>query len=110
FFWHLLPGSAVAYIANATSTLNALGIPFRTKVLSDPGAYVRADAGVLYVEHRYCAPAAEAVASIHGALESRLRPDPPMFTRRLAPGLGLAEDPQNGMSFGQSRCRLVVQG
>src|SRR6185369_10898498 len=48
--------------------------------------------------------------SIHRTLESRLRPDPPMFTRRLAPGLGLAEDPQNGMSFGQSRCRLVVQG
>lgn len=110
FFWHLVPGAAVAYVATATSTLNALDIPFRTKVLSDPGAYVRADAGVLYVERRYCARAMEAVRSIHRTLESRLRPDTPMFTHRVAPGLGLAEDPQNGLSFGQSRCRIVVQG
>lgn len=110
FYWHLTPGAAVPYIATATSTLNALGIPFRTKVLSDPGAYVRADAGVLYVERRYYAQVAGAVVSIHRALAAQLRPEPPMFTKCLAPGLGLAEDPHNGLSFGQSRCHLVVQG
>ena len=30
-----------------------------------------------------------------------------MFTRPLAPGLGVAEDPGNGMSFGQARCRTA---
>jgi hypothetical protein len=34
----------------------------------------------------------------------------PLFTRELAPGLGLAEDPSGGLSFGQSRCRLVARG
>ena len=29
--------------------LNATSVPFRLKVLSDPNAYTRADAGVLYL-------------------------------------------------------------
>ena len=33
----------------------------------------------------------------------------PLFTKRLANGLGLAEDPSRGMSFGQHRCRLTAQ-
>jgi hypothetical protein len=33
-----------------------------------------------------------------------------MFTKPLAPGLGLAEDPGGGLSFGQSRCRVVAEG
>jgi hypothetical protein len=32
-----------------------------------------------------------------------------MFTKPLAPGLGLAEDPNNGMSFGQSRCKIAAE-
>jgi hypothetical protein len=110
FYWHLTAGAAPRYLAVATSTLNSLGIPFRTKVLSDPGSYVRADAGVLYVERPYYAGVAGAVVAIHRAMETMLRPETPMFTKRLAPGLGLAEDPQNRLSFGQSRCQLVARG
>lgn len=32
-----------------------------------------------------------------------------MFTRPLAPGLGAAEDPGHGMSFGQARCRTSAR-
>ncbi len=110
FYWHLTPGSAVRYIESVTSALNALGVPFRTKVLSDAGAYVRADAGVLYVERLYYAQAAGAVVTVHRAMQAHLRAETPMFTKVMAPGLGLAEDPRNGMSFGQSRCRLVARG
>jgi len=33
----------------------------------------------------------------------------PMFTKPLAEGLGLAEDPGNQMSFGQSRCQITAR-
>jgi hypothetical protein len=33
-----------------------------------------------------------------------------MFTKQLAPGLAVAEDPGAGKSFGQHRCELVAEG
>lgn len=110
FYWHLTRETAVEYMGLVTSLFNRAGIPFRTKVMADPGAYVRADAGVLYLERRFFAPARPLVRRVHEALAARLRPETPMFTKRLADGLGLAEDPAGGMSFGQSRCRLAARG
>lgn len=37
-------------------------------------------------------------------------PPVPLFTKPLAPGLGLAEDPGDRLSFGQSRCRIAAEG
>jgi hypothetical protein len=109
FYWHLTADSAVPYMALATTLLNQAGVPFRTKVLSDPTQYVRADAGVLYLERRYFGPAREIVREIHERMRPGLRPGVPMFTKALADGLGLAEDPNNQMSFGQSRCRIAAR-
>jgi hypothetical protein len=33
-----------------------------------------------------------------------------LFTRALRPGVGLAEEPNTGESFGMNRCRLVAEG
>jgi hypothetical protein len=108
-YWHLRPAAAAPYIAAVTAALNARGVPFRTKVLNDPGAYLRADAGVLYLGRRDFRRIGDAIAQIHRAIAPGLRPEVPRFTKRLAPGLGLAEDPSNGLSFGQHRCRLVAR-
>jgi hypothetical protein len=110
FYWHLTRDTAVEYVGLVTHAFNRAGVPFRTKVLSDPGYYVRADAGVLYLERRYFAAARPLVRQLHETLAARLRPEVPMFARRLADGLGLAEDPSDGQSFGQSRCRLAARG
>jgi hypothetical protein len=109
-YWHLTARAAVPYVATVTATFNALDVPFRTKVLSDPGTYLRADAGVLYLERRYYPALGDAIQAVHRRIEVDLRPPTPLFARPLAPGLGLAEDPLNGMSFGQHRCRLAAQG
>jgi hypothetical protein len=109
FYWHLRPESAVPYIAAVTGALNARGVPFRTKVLSEPSSYVRADAGVLYLGRRRLREIGDAIARIHRTIAPGLRPEVPRFTKGLAPGLGLAEDPSNGLSFGQHRCRLVAR-
>jgi HopA1 effector protein family len=110
FYWHLTREAAVEYMGLITSLFNRAGVPFRTKVLADPSSYVRADAGVLYLERRYFAAARPLVIRAHEALAAKLRPEVPMFAKRLADGLGLAEDPSGGMSFGQSRCRLAARG
>ncbi len=34
----------------------------------------------------------------------------PVFTKPMAPGIGLAEDPGTEESFGQNRCRLLAEG
>ena len=51
-YWHLTAAGAIPFIGAVSSTPNTLGIPFRAKVLSDPVAYQRADAGVLYLDQR----------------------------------------------------------
>jgi HopA1 effector protein family len=109
FYWHLMASGAVLFIAEVTTILNTLGIPFRVKVLNEPSTYQRADAGVLYIDKRFCHAAREAIVRIHRAVSMHLRPEIPLFTKPLAPGLGLAEDPDNGLSFGQHRCQLVAQ-
>lgn len=108
-YWHLTAGAAAQYMAVTTSLFNRAGIPFRTKVLSEPASYVRADAGVLYLERRWFGPARGLVTEIQRTLGAGLRTDVPLFTKPLAEGLGLAEDPHNQLSFGQSRCQLAAR-
>ena len=109
FYWHLVASGAVPFVATVSTTLNTLGIPFRAKVLNDPASYRRADAGVLYIDRRFLHDTREAIPNIYRAVSPHLRPQVPLFTKPLAPGLGLAEDPVNGSSFGQHRCQLIAQ-
>lgn len=109
FYWHLTTEAAVEYMALVTSSFNRAGIPFRTKVMADPASYVRADAGVLYLERSHFPAARRLILEIYQHINSKMRPAVPMFTKPLADGLGLAEDPSNHMSFGQSRCRIAAR-
>lgn len=108
-YWHLKADAAVQYMALATGAFNAARIPFRTKVIAEPGSYLRADAGVLYLERRYFPRSRRLIVDIHRALGAGLRSSVPMFSRRLAEGVGVAEDPGNGLSFGQSRSNVIAR-
>jgi len=108
-YWHLTAAIAADYMSAATTLLNRARIPFRTKVLSDPATYGRADAGVLYLERRHFAAARPAVAALQRRFAGALRPEVPMFTRALAPGVGVAEDPGGGQSFGQARAATAAR-
>jgi hypothetical protein len=109
YYWHLTPEAAVPFLAMATALLNGHRIPFLLKVPSDPDGYHRADAGVLFFRRRDRAGIDPLAARIHSAIAHGLRPDVPLFTRRLADGLGHAEDPGGSRSFGEHRCRLVAE-
>lgn len=110
-YWNLTTAeAALAYITSITGRLNKCRIAFRTKVLSDASAYGRADSGVLYLDTRDLVRAWPIVADTWRTLRNDLGVANPMFTLRLADGIGIADDPGDGRSFGQSRCAIVAEG
>ena len=111
FYWNLQSGGAAPLLAAATQTLNSAQIPFHLKVLGDAGLYSRCDAGVLYVEKFDYPRVAHAVRCMYAGLSKYLKPATPVFTKHLAPGLALAEEPPDSTeSFGTNRCGLLAEG
>lgn len=110
FYWHLRPAGAAPLLAGLTRRLNRFEVPYRAKVLRHSSQYRRPDAGVLFVHRRHYQVTANLAAEVHGEIAAALRPGVPLFAKPLAPGLGVAEDPGNGESFGWQRCRAVAEG
>ncbi len=51
------------------------------------------------------------LAEVYGEVRGDLKRPVPALTKRIAPGVGLAEDPEGGNdSFGMHRCRLLAEG
>jgi hypothetical protein len=109
-YWNLAPEGAVPFVREATRLVSDAGFGARLKVANDPRLYDRADAGVLYLPRAEALRGGDLVRELHAAVAPHLGPGVPAFTRRLAAGVGLAEDPGSGQSFGQSRCNLVADG
>ena len=110
FYWNLRAEDAPALIKRGTQLLNDDQIPFRLKVVNDPAHYDRCDAGVLYVQRTDYEHVLPAVRRILVELGANLKKTTPVFTKVLAPGLGLAEEPAwSGDSFGMDRCRLLAE-
>ncbi|WP_110171030.1 T3SS effector HopA1 family protein [Luteitalea pratensis] len=109
-YWHLRPEGAVPMVRELISRFNRFQVPFRFKCLAYPELYDRFDAGVLFVGRRQWDITALLVEELYTKLVDYLKPEVPLFSKRLAPGLAFAEDPGNGESFGTSRCRLIAEG
>jgi hypothetical protein len=109
-YWHLDPAGAEALVRDVTRRFNRFQVPFRFKCLSYRELYDRFDSAVLFVGRRQWDITSLIVRELYETFKDRLKPETPLFAKRLAPGLALAEDPGNGESFGTSRCRLVAEG
>ena len=68
----------------------------------------RRDNAVLYLSQDLFHAAWLALAPVLPRLGHALHPGTPLFTKQLAPGVGLAEDPCGDDSFGSARSRLVA--
>ncbi|HEX5339007.1 MAG TPA: T3SS effector HopA1 family protein [Gallionella sp.] len=110
FYFNIKAEGAAELLRAVSSRFNCFGIPYRYKTLTDVVSYTRADAAVLYVAKRYYHIAAALVSALVEPLDAYLRPQTPMFCKTLRPGIGLAEEPGTGESFGMHRCRLVAEG
>lgn len=107
-YWNLRPLGAVLLIAGVTRLLNNAEISFRLKILNDPSRFDRCDAGVLYLRREDIATAASLVEQIHRSVCDQMKPLTPAFTLPVVIGLGYADDPGGGQSFGVHRCRLLA--
>jgi hypothetical protein len=109
-YWNLKPEGAVHLLRVCTQELNDRGLFFHLKVLNDPAAYSRCDAGVLYFQKADFTAVAAVLKFALPQLAPFLKREVPLFTKCLAPGVGFAEDPGGVESFGQHRCRIFADG
>ncbi|HEX6629662.1 MAG TPA: T3SS effector HopA1 family protein [Gemmatimonadaceae bacterium] len=109
-YFNLSADAAPVLVSALIGGLDRFGVPFRFKCLSRRSLYPRTDAAVLYVARRHWALAAEVVDAAAARVGRGMIDQTPLFTRRLSPGVALAEDPGGGESFGMHRCRLAAQG
>ena len=110
FYWNLSAGGGPGFVREISTRFERARVPFQAKVPAVPSGYGRVDTGVLYASDEDVAVAAELVAETYAALGAGIRPDVPLFTLPLAPGLAFAESPPNGDSFGMHRCDLIAEG
>ncbi len=113
-YFNLTPDGAVTVMDSLTKGLNEIGIPFSFKVLYNPKDYIRYDSGVLYFARQDYPTIMQVIRSFYDRCQSHLKPEIPLFTKQIAIGLGLAEDPNlkfaDRESFGMNRCQIVANG
>ncbi|UOD29131.1 hypothetical protein INH39_27540 [Massilia violaceinigra] len=107
-YFHLDAGQAAWAVRTLTATMNRYHLPFRLKTPTDPRQYERTDGLVVYVPRRFLPAALRLVLDAQGEWRPRLRAGAPLFACDILPGLSGADDPGNGESFGQTRCRLLA--
>lgn len=108
-YFHVSAEGARPLMEHVSRVLNRYQVAFRMKTLSDPAQYDRADAAVLYFARRRFPIVARVLAELPARVHATLRPATPLFSKELLPGIGLAEDPNTGESFGMNRCRIVAE-
>jgi len=110
FYFHATSEIAADLLGYLTRALNRYQVPFRLKTLNHPSLYGRADALVLYLARRYYDVVVRVVRQMPEPIRDALDPSVPLFTREIQRGVGLAEEPGTGESFGMHRCRLTAEG
>ncbi len=109
-YFAVRPDSAPDAMRRLTQRLNTIRVPFRLKMLRDASAYTRSDTAVLYLPVEATIRAAEALESLSSHLDGMLNLGVPAFTLPAAPGIGLAEEPDEQSSFGEHRSSLIAEG
>ncbi len=92
-----------------TLKFNHYQIPFSFKCPLQPRLFDRVDNAVLYIDQIHLMPVLQVLQLLLPDLSALLDEDIPLFTKSLAPGIAMAEDPGNGQSFGISRCELIAR-
>jgi hypothetical protein len=101
-------------IAFWTKALNAEDIQFSFKVGYDHGVYSRSDPGLLWIYTQDKSIWEAHLGHFLVEAESWLKPEVPMLTQKLGPGVGFSELPQYPFfaleDFHLNRCHLIAQG
>jgi hypothetical protein len=113
-YFNVTAEGSIEVMKSLTRDLNEVNIPFSFKVLYNPQDYNRFDSGVLYFEGQHYEDVARVLEGIYAECRSHFVPKIPLFTKQIALGLGVAEEPDNKFadreSFGMNRCQIVANG
>ncbi len=109
-FWNVTHQDAEPLMAYWSEQLNQASIPFCLKIFHTPALFERWDSGILQIlkaDYPALRPFIEAYWQTH---QLNLRPNVPLGTLSLAPGLTVSECPEPTVApgFGQHRCRLIA--
>lgn len=105
--FHVTPSGALALMHHLTLHLNAMQIPFSFKMLANPEDYGRYDAAALHLECRYYSELRQMLRTVYIQNRTEFYPAVPLFMKVIAPGVGLAEQPQED-EFGMHRFQRVA--
>jgi hypothetical protein len=108
-YWNVSLEGAAKLIGGTTTRLNRFHVPFRLKCVTARSQFERTDGAVVYLAKRFFPIAADAMIEVHDEVAEFLGDDVPLFSKKIAKGVGVAEDPGTGESFGQSRCQRLAQ-
>lgn len=104
---------AIAVMNSLTQQLNKIQIPFTFKVLHNPKSYGRYDSGTLYFERCNYQKIHPIIQAIYRENSLQFQAQVPLFTKKLAPGIALAEEPSYEFitqDFGVNRCQIIADG
>jgi hypothetical protein len=109
-FLHLQPGTAPDLFGRVVTALDGYGLGFRAELAGDPEACLRTDAAVVTVRRDDLPAVARVAVRLGERAPFALAASVPAFTRQIAPGVAIADQPGSGTPFGRHRCRLVAAG
>jgi hypothetical protein len=109
-YFNFTPDAAVAIVEQLTRALNKLAIPFQFAILHHPALFYRYDAATLCLSQTGYLAAQKVLAQIYHTHQAEFFPHIPLFSKQLAPGLGIAEVPDSPATFGMQRCELIATG
>jgi hypothetical protein len=108
-YFNAPPSASLLLTEAATTHLNEWRAPFTLKVMLRPEDRDRRDAVVLYLPRDLQPILFQLMEKLPARMLALLRPGVPLFTKPLSEGVGLAESPPSGESFGMHRCRLLAE-
>lgn len=113
-YFNLTPEGAVAVMDSLTTQLNLLEIPFSFKALYNPSEYERYDSAVFYFDKNDYELVNPVLERVYAECQVYFQPEVPLFTKFIAPGLAIAEEPNRRFaeqeSFGTHRCQIIANG
>jgi HopA1 effector protein family len=109
-YFNYTAAAAVAIALKLTRALNKLGIPFELATLHNPELFDRYDSSTLCIPQISYPSIQRVLAEIYYAHQAEFSANIPIFTKPLAPGLGLAEVPPIASTFGIERCQVLAIG
>ena len=108
-YFNFTPDVALAIAQKLTCELNRLGIPFQFAILHNPAIFYRYDTATLWLSQASYIELKTFLVEIYQVHKAEFSPNVPLFSKQLAPGLGIAEVPTTG-TFGMQWCELLATG